>query len=218
MKVAIIESGGANFLSVVTALEKLGVDCEITHNSEKIKSADAVILPGVGSAGFAMQRLNDYGLYSVISALKQPVLGICLGMQLFYECSAEDNTKCLGIIPGQIQSFGQEDGIKVPHMGWNNLTLKTDTNEQNYKSNIAINHEPILSGIASSDDVYFVHSYYAPINEATVASCDYGFKFSAVVRTKNFYGMQFHPEKSGAVGVRLLTNFIETANANLSGN
>jgi len=203
MKIAIIESGGANFLSVTAALEHLDVECQVTHDANTIRSTDAVILPGVGSAGFAMQVLKDFELCSVIRDLKQPVLGICLGMQLLYEHSAEDDVDCLGIIPGRIEKFSGENLI-VPHMGWNNLT-KCQT-------------DPIMADINDTDDVYFVHSYYAAIDSATIASCNYGCGFSAIVKHKNFYGMQFHPEKSGEIGAKLLTNFIGIANANLSSN
>lgn len=203
MKLAVIESGGANFLSVTTALERLGIEYQFTHDAQIINSADAVILPGVGSAGFAMQTLHKYSLLDIIKNLKKPLLGICLGMQLLYEFSEEDNVDCLGVIPGKVRKFIPSDNLIVPHMGWNNLS--------------SINSDQVVSGINTSDDVYFVHSYYAPINDATVSSCDYGTKFTAIARYNNFYGMQFHPEKSGTVGAKLLKNFLEIVNDNLSG-
>jgi glutamine amidotransferase len=202
MKLAIIESGGANFLSVTTAIERLGVKYQFTHDAQIINSADAVLLPGVGSAGFAMQTLHKYDLVDVVKNFQKPLLGICLGMQLLYEFSEEDNVDCLGVIPGQVKKFSSSNDLIVPHMGWNNIS--------------PINLDKIVSGVDTSDDVYFVHSYYAPINDATIASCDYGTEFTAVVRYNNFYGMQFHPEKSGIVGAKLLKNFLEIVNDNLS--
>lgn len=195
MKLAIIESGGANFLSVTTAFERLGVNYELTHDVDVIKNADGVILPGVGSAGFAMERLNKSGMVPVIKSLTQPVLGICLGMQLLYEFSEEDNVACLGIIEGRVSKFDSTDGLIVPHMGWNNLHLSTD--------------DKIMAGVENSD-VYFVHSYYAPINSATIAYTEYGTSFTAIARHNNFYGMQFHPEKSGSTGAKLLDNFLSS--------
>lgn len=194
MKLVIIESGGANFLSVTTAFERLGVGYELSNNPQQIQMADAVILPGVGSAGFAMNKLHHDGLIDVIKNLKQPVLGICLGMQLLYEFSEEDNVECLGIIPGKITKFSNANNLIVPHMGWNNLE--------------AVTTDPIISGV-SAGDVYFVHSYYAPITQSTIASTEYGVNFTAVTRHNNFYGMQFHPEKSGLIGSKLLENFIQ---------
>lgn len=193
MKLVIIESGGANFLSVSTAFERLGVNYQLSNDPQLIKSADAVILPGVGSAGFSMQKLHKDGLFDIIKNLKQPVLGICLGMQLLYEFSEEGNVDCLGIIPGRVTKFPSTSDLIVPHMGWNNLQTKVD--------------DPILSGI-DSNDVYFVHSYYAPVTDATIASTEYGVNFTAITKHNNFYGMQFHPEKSGPIGSKLLENFI----------
>ena len=145
-----------------------------------------------------MQTLANSGLVNVIRGLTQPVLGICLGMQLLYDYSEEDKVDCLGVIPGRIKKFPVSSDLIVPHMGWNNLNPKCAN--------------PVIQDIAATDNVYFVHSYYAPINEATVASCDYGAEFTAVAAHKNFYGMQFHPEKSGVVGAKLLANFFETVN------
>lgn len=194
MRIAVIKSGGANFLSVTTALDLLWINYELTDKIQSIQDADGVILPGVGSAGFAMEILHQEGLAEVIRNLKQPVLGICLGMQLLYEFSEEDNVDCLGVIPGKICKFSNKNNLIVPHMGWNNLQVDKD--------------DPILSGIDSSD-VYFVHSYYAPINNATLASTEYGVNFTAIAKYNNFYGMQFHPEKSGAAGSKLLENFAQ---------
>lgn len=204
MKLAIIESGGANFLSVTTALDRLNVQYEFTSDPVVIGAADAVLLPGVGNAGFAMQTLQKAGLIPVIQNIKKPLLGICLGMQLLYEFSDEDNCACLGVIPGQIKRFDQSNSLIVPHMGWNNLSKVTN--------------DSVVNGLNTLDDVYFVHSYYAPINSATVASCTYGAPFTAISHHNNFYGMQFHPEKSGLVGAQLLKNFIEIVNESISGN
>ena len=201
LKIAIIESGGANFLSVTTALERLGLEYNLTRDIEVIQAADAVLLPGVGSAGYAMDTLHKYGLVDVIKNLTQPLLGICLGMQLLYESSDEGNVECLGVIPGQIKKFTPSAELIVPHMGWNNLSV--------------VKPQTLVDGLADND-VYFVHSYYAPINEATVAACQYGQPFTAIAAHNNFYGMQFHPEKSGLIGARLLSNFFGILDDSLS--
>ena len=193
MKLAIIEGGGANFLSVTTAIERLGIEYDFTQNPNVIRAADAVLLPGVGPAGYAMQTLNETGLADVIRNLTVPVLGICLGMQLLYEYSEEDDVPCLGLIPGVVRKFKSGPELIVPHMGWNNLIPASD--------------DAIVQGINAADNVYFVHSYFAPLNQATIARCDYGSEFTAMARQKNFYGMQFHPEKSGLIGAKLLANF-----------
>ncbi len=193
MNIAIVEGGGANFLSVTTALERLGINYRFTKDAKIIQNADAVLLPGVGTAGFAMRALIESELDKVIPNLTMPVLGICLGMQLLYEYSEEDNVSCLGIIPGRVRKFNSNQELIVPHMGWNNLLLRSD--------------DMITDGVTNKDNVYFVHSYYAPINQATIASCDYGFEFTALTKHNNFYGMQFHPEKSGSIGAKLLANF-----------
>jgi glutamine amidotransferase len=194
MKLVIIESGGANFLSVSTAFERLGVSYRLSNDPQQIQAADAVILPGVGSAGFSMQKLHKDGLVDVIKNLKQPVLGICLGMQLLYDFSEEDTVDCLGIISGKITKFPNTNNLIVPHMGWNNLQVTVD--------------DPILSD-TDSNDVYFVHSYYAPVTADTIASTAYGVNFTSITKHNNFYGMQFHPEKSGLIGSKLLENFVK---------
>lgn len=192
-KIAVITSGGANFYSIEIALQRLGVDYQLTTDAKVINSADAVIFPGVGSAQFAMQQLHDLQLVDVIRNYKKPLLGICLGMQLLYDYSEEGNVACLGVIPGKVSKFSGRDLI-VPHMGWNNL----------YK----IQESQLLSDYDIKQDVYFVHSFYAPVNEFTVASCEYGAEFCAVAQYNNFYAMQFHPEKSGIAGEQLLKNFL----------
>lgn len=194
MKLAIITSGGANFLSIEMSLQRIGVDYVFTNQASDIEDCDAIILPGVGAAKFAMERLAKDGLIELIQNYKKPLLGICLGMQLLYESSQEGNVECLGLINGTINKF-DESKIIVPHMGWNNLLVK--------------HNSPLLSNIDTTRDVYFVHSYYAPVNEYTIAACDYGHEFSAICQNNNFYGMQFHPEKSGDIGEQLLSNFIK---------
>ena len=195
MTLAIIDSGGANIGSVMHALKRLGAEPVFTADANTIRSADHVLLPGVGAAGAAMSRLKELGLVQCIRELQQPVLGICLGMQLLFENSNEDDTKCLGIIPGTLQKLKPSKGIRVPHMGWNTTTVT--------------NADPLLSGLPEQAWFYFVHSYYAPVGPATLASCLHGESFTAIVRQENFWGAQFHPERSARCGSRLLANFLE---------
>ncbi|MFO1392622.1 MAG: imidazole glycerol phosphate synthase subunit HisH [Steroidobacteraceae bacterium] len=196
-EVAIIDNGGANIASLRYALDRLGADSHLTADPEVLNAAPRVILPGVGAAADAMQRLETSGLVATIRALRQPVLGICLGMQLLFESSEEGDTRCLGLIAGRVQRFPQRDGYPVPHMGWNQVDFAVA--------------EPLLRGIDTGDYVYFVHGYAAPVGPWTVATTDYGGPFSAVVRQGNFAGAQFHPERSGSTGSRLLANFLELA-------
>lgn len=195
--VAIINSGGANIASLRFALERLGVDSLLTADADALRAARRVILPGVGAAGDAMQRLESLALVDVIRALTQPVLGICLGMQLLFEASEEGRTGCLGVIPGGAQRLPDRDGFPVPHMGWNQLDFAAP--------------DPLLRGMSPGDYLYFVHSYAVPAGPWTIATADYGGPFSAIVRRANFAGVQFHPERSGASGARLLRNFLELA-------
>jgi glutamine amidotransferase len=204
MKIAIITSVGANFYSIEVALQRLGVNYYLTTTPAGVADADAAILPGVGTANYAMEQLRAHDLLEVIRNYKNPLLGICLGMQLLYEYSAEGNLACLGVIPGQICKFRHSDNLIVPHMGWNNLQL--------------LQADSLLDGISCGDDVYFVHSYYAPINAATLASCNYKVQFTAIARYQNFYATQFHPEKSGRIGAQLLNNFIKVIYDSLSSN
>jgi glutamine amidotransferase len=192
---AIVDSGGANIASVRFALERLGVQSELTADPAVIRSADRVILPGVGSAQEGMKRLQAKGLIDCVRSLKQPVLGICLGMQLMFEESEEGNTPSLGIIPGRVALLPESPGVTVPHMGWNTLTMRPDT--------------ALLNGFNGGTRFYFVHSFAGPVNAFTVASCDHGTPFAAVVQRANFSGVQFHPERSGAAGAQLLKNFLE---------
>jgi glutamine amidotransferase len=195
--VAIIDSGGANIASLRFALERLGASSTLTVDPDELRAAPRVILPGVGAAADAMRRLESLRLVEVIRDLRQPVLGICLGMQLLFESSDEGGTRCLGLLPARVQRFPDRDGFPVPHMGWNQLDFAADA--------------PLMSGIAQGEYVYFVHSYRAPVGPWTVATSDYGGEFSAAVRQRNFHGAQFHPERSGNVGARLLAGFLEIA-------
>ena len=196
-EVAIIDNGGANIASLRYALDRLGADSSLTADPSVLKAAPRVILPGVGAAADAMQRLDALRLVATVRGLTQPVLGICLGMQLLFESSDEGDTPCLGLIAGRVRRFPQREGFPVPHMGWNQLDFATA--------------EPLLRGIGSGDHVYFVHGYAAPVGPWTIATTDYGGAFSAVVRQGNFAGTQFHPERSGTTGSRLLANFLERA-------
>jgi imidazole glycerol-phosphate synthase subunit HisH len=195
--VAIIDNGGANIASLRYALERLGADAYLTADPVELRAAPRVILPGVGEAAEAMGRLNSLGLVDVIRDLRQPVLGICLGMQLLFEASEEGDTRCLGILPGRAERFADRVGYPVPHMGWNQLEVPSP--------------DPLLRGIERGDYVYFVHGYAVPVGPWTVATTDYGGAFSSVVRQGNFVGTQFHPERSAATGARLLANFLELA-------
>lgn len=192
--VVIVANGGANIASLRFALERLGVDSIVSANPQRIGAATHVILPGVGAAADAMTRLRRDALHELIPTLRQPVLGICLGMQLLFEASDEGTTRCLGVIPGRAVRFDEAPGRPVPHMGWNTLDVERDS--------------PLLSGIGRDEYAYFVHSYALPVSSATVASTRYGAPFTACVQWQNFYGAQFHPERSAAVGARLLQNFL----------
>jgi glutamine amidotransferase len=193
--VVIIASGGANIASLQFALQRLGANSHVSADAGQIRNASHVILPGVGAAAAAMARLHEKELHALIPALAQPVLGICLGMQLLFEASGEGCARCLGIIPGQASRFAAAPGRPVPHMGWNTLKIERPS--------------PLLEGVAQGDYAYFVHSYALATDAATIASCDYGNPFSACVQWRNFYGAQFHPERSAKVGARLLQNFLE---------
>ena len=195
--VAIIDNGGANIASLRYALERLGAAAKLTSDPDELRAAPRVILPGVGAAADAMRRLEALQLVETIRGLRQPVLGICLGMQLYFESSDENDARCLGLLPARVRRFPDRRGFPVPHMGWNQLDFADGA--------------PLLAGIARGDYVYFVHSYAAPVGPWTVATADYGGAFSAVVRHRNFFGAQFHPERSGPVGARLLANFLESA-------
>ena len=193
MKVAIVKYNAGNTGSVANALKRLGVDPLITDHPDELAAADKVIFPGVGEASSAMRHLREKGLNAVIPKLKQPVLAVCLGMQLLCTRSDENDTTCLGILPQIVRPF-QNDILKVPQIGWNNIS--------NLRS-------PLFSGISDDSWVYFVHSYFVEMCDETIAVTDYGSQFSAAVSVKNFFGVQFHAEKSGDVGEKILKNFLK---------
>jgi glutamine amidotransferase len=193
--VVIIASGGANLASLQVALSRQGAVSEVSDDAEVISRAPRVILPGVGAAADAMSRLRRKGLERLIPDLKQPVLGICLGMQLLFEGSEEGAAECLGVIPGRARRLPSALGRPVPHMGWN--TLET------------LASSPLLGGLKAGDYFYFVHSYALPPSDASIAACAYGESFSACVQWRNFFGTQFHPERSAKAGARLLDNFLK---------
>jgi glutamine amidotransferase len=195
MSVVLVDAGGTNIGSVQYALQRLGVEAALTSDADQIRSADKVILPGVGAAGPGMARLQELQLVDVIRSLNQPVLGVCLGMQLLCEHSEEGDTRCLGLIPTDVHRFIEAAGYCVPHMGWNRL------------SHVAAH--PLIKDMDNGDWAYFVHSYAVPIGSYTLASTDYGKDFSSVIAHRNFHGMQFHPERSAHVGAKLLKNFLE---------
>lgn len=194
MSLAVVDSGGANIASVLHALARLGVEPTFTHDAETIRAADRVILPGVGAAGHAMDVLRRYGLVDTLRELRQPVLGICLGMQLLFESSEEDDADLLGLIPARLTRLKERPELRVPHMGWNAIATTRD--------------DPLTRGL-DENWFYFVHSYAAPTGDWTLASSAHGQSFSAVVRKDNFSGAQFHPERSAGAGARLLSNFLE---------
>lgn len=193
--VTIIDSGGANLASLQYALERLGATSLVSSDAAAIRQARKVLLPGVGAAADAMARLRAAGLDQAIPQLHQPLLGICLGMQLLFSGSEEGDTTCLGLIEGRVRRIAGSSELPVPHMGWNNFAIRRD--------------DPLLRGFGSEDYVYFVHGFAAGIGAHTLASTDYGTPFSAIVRRDNFWGVQFHPERSAAAGARLLKNFLE---------
>lgn len=189
--IAILKYNAGNIKSVRNALTRLGYDSIITDDPRELIIAEKVIVPGVGEASSAMKYLRERDLDNTIRSLKQPVLGICLGLQLMCRHSEENDTQCLGIFNTEVRLFPPVD--KIPHMGWNNfLTMKGD----------------LFRGLSKDDDVYYVHSYYAEISSCTLATCDYILPFSASMNSGNFYATQFHPEKSAATGEKILQNFL----------
>lgn len=197
--IVIINGCGANFASVEYALQRLGKEAIQTSDPEHIQAASHVILPGVGTAAYAMTRLKQLGLIQLLRSLTQPVLGICLGMQLLYEYSEEGDIEGLGILEGKVKLLQKTKNETIPHMGWNQLSI--------------IDHQSsLLEGILPHAEgqawLYFVHSYAAPVNEYTLAVTEYTRPFAAVSQKQNFYGVQFHPERSGETGAKILNNFL----------
>jgi glutamine amidotransferase len=193
MNLAIIKYNAGNIQSVLNALDRLGYNAIVTDERDKILRADKVIFPGVGEASSAMKSLQDNGLDSIIKELKQPVLGICVGMQLLCQHSEENDIDCLGIVPVKVRKFQALEGLKVPQVGWNNI--------YNLKS-------ALFKDIDNNSFVYNVHSYYAEDSAYTIASCDYGITYAAAVQKDNFYGVQFHTEKSARTGDNIIQNFL----------
>jgi glutamine amidotransferase len=196
-EVVIIDSGGANLASLRYALDRLGARAEVTASAAHIAAAPRVILPGVGAAADAMERLRREGLVDLVPRLTQPVLGICLGMQLLFARSEEGPTDCLGVLPETVARMPGSPRLPVPHMGWNLCR--------------AVHEDPLFAGLGDGEYFYFVHSYAAPVTGATIATAEYGAPFAAAVRSGNFRGVQFHPERSARAGARLLANFLGLA-------
>ncbi len=194
MNVVLVDAGGTNIGSVRYALQRLGVEAALTSEAATIRAADKVILPGVGAAGPGMARLRELGLVELMRSLTQPVLGVCLGMQRLCAHSEESDTECLGVIDATVRRFHEAPGLRVPPMGWNTLE--------------PVREHPLLAGLTIGEQAYFVHSYAVPVGDCTLATSDFGGPFSAVIARRHFHGMQFHPERSAAVGARLLKNFL----------
>jgi imidazole glycerol-phosphate synthase subunit HisH len=197
MNIAVIQYNAGNIRSVLFALERLGIQANVTDDAQQIRQADKVIFPGVGEASTAMYYLKQRGLDKVIISLKQPVLGICLGMQLLCKYSEENDTPCLGVFSEEVKKFPKHElngeSLKVPQIGWNDIYDLSS---------------PLMEGIADRSFVYFVHSYYVPLSKDTIATAHYGLDYSAAIHKDNFYAVQFHPEKSAEVGERILNNFV----------
>jgi glutamine amidotransferase len=194
MTIAVIHSGGANLGSVQHALHRLGVESVLTKDAAVVRSADKVILPGVGAAAWAMNALREAGLVETIRGLTQPVLGVCLGLQIMFDSSEEGDADCLGLIPGRVRKLAVDERLRLPHMGWNQLDWVAE--------------DPLATGLDGTEWFYFVHGFAAPTDHA-VAVSEHGQRFAAVVRHRNFAACQFHPEKSASAGARILRNFLE---------
>lgn len=192
--IALIDYGAGNLKSVANALDDLNAEYLITNKNEEINSSDKIIFPGVGEAASAMNKLKEKNIVDTIKSTSKPLLGICLGMQLLATFSEERNTKCLDIIKVVVKQFDSSK-VKVPHMGWNKIEFK--------------NSNKLFANVNSGENFYFANSYYVPISEFTIASTNYDLVFSSAINKNNFYGVQFHPEKSGKVGLQILQNFIE---------
>lgn len=195
INVAIIDTGCANLSSVRYAIERLGYSVTVSRNHAVLLAADKLLLPGVGTANEAMKNLKERNLVELISQLHQPVLGICLGMQMLVNHSAEGDVDCLGLVNTECQHMEASDGVRLPHMGWNQITPMAD--------------HPLFKDIPDGSYFYFVHSYAVPVGEHTLATSQHGVNFSAAISNANFFGVQFHPERSGTAGAQLLKNFLE---------
>ena len=195
MRVALVDAGGANIGSVLFALQRLGVEATLTADAGVIRASDRVILPGVSTAAMVMGRLHELDLVETLRTLEAPLLGVCVGMQLLYERSEEGEVECLGLLPGGVTKLASSAAIRVPHMGWNTLQ--------------PLRSSSLVEGIDVRDQAYFVHSYAAPVTEDCVLATEHGQRFAAVVQRGRVAGAQFHPERSAAVGARLLHNFLE---------
>lgn len=194
MALMIADTGCANLASVRFAFARLGVEAKISADPTVLKTADRLVLPGVGSAGAGMAALRAKGLDEMLQEYARPLLGICLGMQLLFKMSTEDNMRCLGLLGGTVEALPDNAG-PVPHMGWNTLSLRTS--------------DPFMRDVAENSYVYFVHSYGVKSDKNTLATTRYGMEFSAIVRRDNIYGCQFHPERSGPTGAQILQNFLD---------
>jgi len=194
VSVVLVDAGGTNIGSVRFALQRLGVDPVLSSDASTIRAASHVIMTGVGAAAPGMRRLRENGLVDLVRSLQQPVLGICLGMQLLFERSEESDTQCLGIVPGQVRRLKTRAGLRVPHMGWNTLAIPRDN--------------ALFSADDDASHAYFVHGYAAPVADGTLAQSSHGDTFSAAVQRGNFFGVQFHPERSSALGARVLQRFL----------
>jgi glutamine amidotransferase len=195
MRCAVVQLGVGNTASMMFALERLGADAVLTADAAVVAEAERVILPGVGAAAYAMQRMAELGLIETLRAFPRPLLGVCLGQQLLYEGSEEGDAGALGRIPGRAFRLEPAPDRPVPHMGWNRLGIERD--------------DPLLDGVEAGAFVYFVHSFACPIGEATLAATDYGRPFSSMVRAGSAWGCQFHPERSSAAGALILKNFLD---------
>lgn len=196
MRLALVDAGGANIGSVRYALRRLGVEAELTGDANVIRSADRVILPGVSTAAQVMGRLRELDLVETLRTLEAPLLGVCVGMQLLFEHSEEDDTPCLGLLPGRVTKLPVSEAVRIPHMGWN--TLQRCGGEAS-----------LIAGIDDGDHAYFVHSYAAPVGAECLLRSEHGRPFAAVVQRGRVAGAQFHPERSAEVGARLLENFLK---------
>lgn len=192
MNLALVDLGCGNMGSVRLALGRFGIDPLVSADAQEIAAADKVILPGVGAAGFAMERVDALGLRETLSSLQQPALGICLGMQLLFERSEEESTDCLGVIPGRVRRLDPAPGLPVPHMGWSRVEVRDAD-----------------LGLVSGDYLYFAHSFACDDGPATAATASHGRQIPAVVRRRNWLGAQFHPERSGEAGARFLESFLQ---------